>query len=590
MRRIAKTARNLLVLIALAATIAAPASAQDALTADATDPLHVYATPGAADAATTLPAETTVYLEARSPNGAWVLVHTADRATRGWVQTSELALPAGLNFAGLTVISDPANVDAAQFDLYAGPGISYPALETLPRYVRLVIEGRDFTAAWLLVHTPNGAARGWIETRHVALDYGVPAAAYPFTDVYLDESAPAVEPSVFDLYAGPGTTHPVETTIPAGIQLVVEGRDDTGAWLLVHAQDGATRGWIATDSVTLGEGMVVASLPVIGDEPLEEQPVEAAAAQPQEQPAAAPAEQPQEQPAEPAEPPSVVEPPPYQPSNASLDAIVNRLYGVPVVPTWLSARTREIFRYGQQAGMRADVFSKIGDCQTADLSFMLPLGDNEYDLGPYGALQSTIDYFSATSPRAGVPNSFVNASLSAVPYFTAAGVLDPTWATPDYCQPGESPLACEYRVVRPGIAIIMLGTMDVTVYGPETFDANMRRVVNETISRGIVPVLTTFPSHPDRFWEQSLQFNAIILDIAQDENIPVINFWLASRALPNYGLKDDNLHLSGKGERRLSVHGPNDRWIAFNGEEQVWGHTLRNLVTLQTLDMIRRSR
>jgi len=258
------------------------------------------------------------------------------------------------------------------------------------------------------------------------------------------------------------------------------------------------------------------------------------------------------------------------------DPRVARLYAVPIIPT-TSGRARQIVAVGRGMGNRANVFSKVGDCHTTAHAFFLPFGVGEFDLGPYGYLRDTINFFSV-SPRESVTNSFVNDSFAASSAFNMAAVLDPTWSNPSYCQPGEAPLLCEYRVVHPAVAIIMLGSVDMQVYGAEQFRASTRQVVQETINRGIIPVLTTYPSSPNYLWEQSLDFNMILVDIAQAEQIPLINFWLASRALPGYGLEGDGFHISQ----------PPTRFINFNGEQNQYGQTLRNLLTLQTLEVLRR--
>ena len=253
-----------------------------------------------------------------------------------------------------------------------------------------------------------------------------------------------------------------------------------------------------------------------------------------------------------------------------------RLWSVPVIPV-LSARLRQIFASGQQNGMRANVFSKVGDCHTTSDAFLLPLGVGEYDLGPYGYLQNAINFFSA-SPRDGVANSFVNESMAASSAFNAGAVLDPVWANPMHCQQGEAPLLCEYRLVRPAVAVILLGAVDMQVYDVGAFRSYLQQVVQATVERGIIPVLTTYPSAPEFMWPESLEFNAVILDVAAQQQLPVINFWRASRVLPSYGLEGDFFHLSH----------PESRWISFNGDERRWGMTLRNLLTLYTLDLLRR--
>ncbi len=253
-----------------------------------------------------------------------------------------------------------------------------------------------------------------------------------------------------------------------------------------------------------------------------------------------------------------------------------QLWAEPIIPA-PGPRVWAIFEAGRAMGNRAGVFSKVGDCHTAAHAFLLPLGVGEYDLGPYDFLQADITFFSSVSPRQGVPNAFENQSMAASSAFNAAAVLDSIWADPTHCQPGESPLVCEYRLVRPAIAIITLGSVDVQIYSAEQFRASLNEVVQTTIGRGIIPVLVNFPTHPDYFWEQSLAFNAVILDIARQERIPLVNLWRASRQLPNYGLEGDNFHFAH----------PEDRFISFNGHERQYAVTLHNLLTLLMLDTLR---
>lgn len=187
--------------------------------------------------------------------------------------------------------------------------------------------------------------------------------------------------------------------------------------------------------------------------------------------------------------------------------------------------------------------------------------------------------FYSVPPRAGVDTSFHQTSLAASSAFNAAAVLDPIWANPAFCQPGESPLLCEYRVMRPAVSVIMLGSVDVQIYDTYTFQVSMTQVVQATINQGIIPVLTTFPTGPNYHEPTALEVNGIILDIAQQEQIPVINLWRAARSLPEGGLQEDDFHLTARG----------DNFQSFSGDERVYAQTLRNLLTLLTLDSLRQN-
>jgi hypothetical protein len=274
-----------------------------------------------------------------------------------------------------------------------------------------------------------------------------------------------------------------------------------------------------------------------------------------------------------------VEPAPNNlPEGGDPGRMIARLEAAPAIPG-VTGRARAVFAAGRAVGTRADVFTKVGDCITDTFVFLVPFGEGGYDLGPHGELEATIAHFTSTPPREGVANSFVNPSVAANSGFYSPDVLDPTWANGALCWAGESPLACEYRLTRPSVAIITFGLIDMQAADPDQFRAVMRRVVQTSINRGVVPVLTTIPLSPDYpMYHSGLVHNVITLDVAQEYDVPLINVWLAARELPNNGLEQDNFHLSSNGQR----------WIAFGSDEFIYGHALRNLLTLQTLDVLRR--
>jgi hypothetical protein len=252
----------------------------------------------------------------------------------------------------------------------------------------------------------------------------------------------------------------------------------------------------------------------------------------------------------------------------------------PVLPV-LTDRARAIFEAGQAAGNNPRVFSKIGDCMTASAHFMAPFGAGDYDLGDYGDLQPVVDYFAGTPARGEgfTEDSFANPGLSTASGFNAASVLDPTWADPNWCRANESPLACEYRASRPAFALVMFGTNDVFYTEAEQFDYYLRSVVLETISHNVVPVLNTFPVRPE-FPDKSVLFNQIIIRVAQDYDLPLINLWLALQDVPNQGVDTtQTIHLTWPEDERTGV---------FTEDRLETGYTFRNLITLQSFDVLLR--
>jgi hypothetical protein len=125
----------------------------------------------------------------------------------------------------------------------------------------------------------------------------------------------------------------------------------------------------------------------------------------------------------------------------------------------------------------------------------------------------------------------------------------------------------------------MFGTNDLLVLTPSQFDHSLRRVVYETMQAGVIPLLSTFPRYLP-FAEYSMLYNQIVVRIALDFNIPLVNLWLALDPLPDHGIDDDGIHLNGP----LTSAGD-----FVSSENLQTGFPLRNLVTLQALDAVWRA-
>jgi hypothetical protein len=99
-------------------------------------------------------------------------------------------------------------------------------------------------------------------------------------------------------------------------------------------------------------------------------------------------------------------------------------------------------------------------------------------------------------------------------------------------------------------------------------------IVQETINNNIVPILYTFPLRPE-FPEKTVLFNQILVNIAQDYDIPLINLYMALAELPDQGIDVVNpTHVSLPADGQAGM---------LTAEGLQSGATLRNLLTLQTL-------
>lgn len=437
----------------------------------------------------------------------------------------------------------PRAQPTAYLKMRTGPGEDYQSFATLSPGRLLILEARDELTYWALVHTADGALRGWVSTCCLSLDVGVSLGGLPVSAEVVGADA-APEPAVqsaaptgntatvtanLRLREGPGVDYEAVDLLLKGTNLIIEDGSNPD-WVKIRTTDGSAEGWVSTCCIIY----------------------EAPAADDLSGKAA----------------------------NDRQAELVAKLSAVPAVPASVSGRVHQVFASGQAMGNRAGVFSKVGDCMTEFHGFFIPFGVGEYTLGGYVNLQPTIDFFANTEARSGSANSFVNESMAAQGGFSTPSVLDPLWAKPDHCNPGEKPIECEYRILKPSVAVILFGAVDVHYLPPADFENYLRQILDISIARGVVPVLNTIPASRDYMWEAILELNAVIVDLAREYQVPVINLWLATQSLPDGGMDtEDYLHLSFSG----------NRWISFTGDEQRWGYTVRNLVTLQTLDLLRRS-
>jgi hypothetical protein len=238
---------------------------------------------------------------------------------------------------------------------------------------------------------------------------------------------------------------------------------------------------------------------------------------------------------------------------------------LPVIPATISDKVRAIYRRGLTLGNNPHVFSRIGDCTSAAPGFLVGF-DRNYNLGEFTYLQPTIDYFQG---------SFERPSIAAKAGLNSASLLTTLW-TGEECLKNENLLTCQYRLDHPSFAIISIGTNEAYYVhrNPASFETNMRRIIEDTIAQGIVPILGT---KADDF-EGDNTINPTIARLAKEYEIPLWNFWLAAQPLPNHGMVDAS-HLS-----TISYTNFTDFSLPHSME---YGMQVRNLTALQMLDFLR---
>jgi hypothetical protein len=216
---------------------------------------------------------------------------------------------------------------------------------------------------------------------------------------------------------------------------------------------------------------------------------------------------------------------PLMPSTIN-DVAVDSIVTIPDV-----ARLREIYAAGQELGRDPHAFSKLGDSTIENPHFMTRFDQpGAYNLGEWAALQPVVDFFQGSFGRQGMA---VHRGLH------TWSVLDPMWADPLNCQPGEDMLACEIRLHNPSVIFIRLGSNDVGI--PDEVDRDMRLIVEFCIESGVIPIMGT---KADRHEGASNINNQTIRQIAADYQLPLWDFDRIAETLPGRGMANDGVHLT----------------------------------------------
>lgn len=236
---------------------------------------------------------------------------------------------------------------------------------------------------------------------------------------------------------------------------------------------------------------------------------------------------------------------------------------LPIYPTEISDRAREIYQQGLAMGNDPTHFSKLGDCQNITTYFLAIYNHPEqYVLSEqYQHLQETIDYYG---------DSWSRESMSVKGGYNVASVFNPMLNNRDFCEKNESPLACELRIYKPSIVLI---SMEEWWNGDtEKYETYLRKIIDTVIEHGALPILATKADN----LEGDHAINRSIANLAYEYEIPLWNFWAAVQPIPSKGLLKDGFHLT---------HGVND----FSSSAQLKrGWVQRNLTALQVLDSVRR--
>jgi hypothetical protein len=203
----------------------------------------------------------------------------------------------------------------------------------------------------------------------------------------------------------------------------------------------------------------------------------------------------------------------------------------PIIPT-LSARSAEIYRQGQKMGNDPHSFSRIGDCQSEPEVFLGIYDDPSryYFRDNYQYLKMTVEQFAG---------AFARPNVTARRGFGVSSIFSPLQNDPKVCTSNETPLECEFRLHKPILVFVSMGT-NWCKGCTAKYEEYLRKIVDLSIQQGVIPILSTKADN----MEGDNSLNETVARVAYDYDVPMWNFWLAVQYLPNNGLEKDNVYLT----------------------------------------------
>ena len=193
----------------------------------------------------------------------------------------------------------------------------------------------------------------------------------------------------------------------------------------------------------------------------------------------------------------------------------------PVLPV-VSEAAWQIYQQGILDGRNVNAVSVFGDCQSVSEVFWGVFDTSNYEWADEDThLAQTVEWYHG---------SFGRDSVTTRSGTTAAAILWEQWIPWDdeTCWFGETPLECEVRINNPTIVLISVGT-----HWELRNERYLRRILDQLIEMGILPVIAT---KADQREGKEGWVNQQMVEIAQEYQLPVWNFWLRMQDFENGGL------------------------------------------------------
>jgi hypothetical protein len=269
---------------------------------------------------------------------------------------------------------------------------------------------------------------------------------------------------------------------------------------------------------------------------------------------------------------------------SALPSTVHELYQSDRIQSPVTASVAEHMRAisALNPAHQEDVFMKVGASSTVSAYHLYCFADDEIALDGRDSLWTPIDYYIQGNANdfagEGSLTPFDRDTYAAESGRTAVWAMDGT----------PSPVDQEIESINPSAAIVHYGTNDMgmgTTYlsAMWNFYDSYTALVDHMTTQGILPILVGINARGDSanadLWVPT--YNAVIRGIAQARQIPFLDLHLAMNPLPDRGLASDGIH------NNIYVLDGWTRPCHFTPEGLQFGHNLRNMITLESLDRVR---
>lgn len=243
---------------------------------------------------------------------------------------------------------------------------------------------------------------------------------------------------------------------------------------------------------------------------------------------------------------------------------------VPAGALRLVGRERALYAAAAARGRDPAIFTVAGDSNSEWSGYLGQIATGAHDLRARPA-------YAAAAARLGP--SFPRHSVAVQGGLRAADMFMSDWPDkPSACERTEGRFVCELRLSRASIIFIQLGTGDRFVW--TEYEGHLRRMLDFALQSGVLPVLVTKADDLES-WQGGApidHMNSVVRRLAAEYQLPMIDFFLATRNLPvipNPQLPD----------RPYTKNGLLDEWgYYFHLSDQ--GKEMRILTTLAMLAAI----